>query len=449
MSRAYTLVVLLLVLVGCCWCESGGTAEEHQYEAAVYDGHEAAAETEIDFDGPGEEITMTMEEFKEKFGGREGEGDGMDERSDRHMIGMCWQSEMARCVNSCQEADIAELMPLSLPLPSFLAKYERVRNELVELCASYCQADVTISCTELNLQYGGQRVFKFGGKWPMERYGPFCEPVSVMATVFAALVQLALLARYCKVHSVLSVLLRERFVKSAAADQKKSDRRSDGEEAMEEGEKESTETEKKASGSFDEDIAVEEYPFAWAWALSHVIFFATFLTLSLYHTVDTMMTESVAYMAAATAVIFHLYLTFIRVLSIHDFATQVVVGTPFAGGVFFHVFRMTSIEFDYPFHESLLTLAIQASAVLWILFFLLAIERHDHFSATLKIVATLAVTGYAWIYLDFPPMLGWTADVHAICYALVSLALLFQASFAVEDYRVFYRSLLVADKKRN
>lgn len=448
MARLMVLVAVLLVLCAFCCCER--REEEHQYETAVLPGEESNEGTEEAFPGPGEEITMSMDEFKEKFGGRdEGEGASYDERSDRHMLGMCWQSEMARCVNGCQEKSNEELLPTFVPFPSILDGVERVREELVEVCASYCQADVSYSCTQLNLAYGGTKVFKFGGKWPMGRLWAFCEAGAVATASFAALVQCILLLRFRRDDSVLTTLLGELSAKIRA--QRKSDNsltpsRREGETTGTEGEEKSTENNGSDVSEGEEEDTLA-YPYAWAWYTSHFLYVAAFLSLALYHTVDTMMTEAIAFMTVGIAVLYRLYLTVIFVLSIRDFGLQIVTFTPIGGLLFFHIFRMLNVEFDYPFHRSLLTVSLECSALLWIAWFLLVKTRHENVTAVIKAQACLVAAAVAWLYVDLPPILDWTTDYHAVCYVLISGVLLFEASFSRQDYRAFYRGALLAHKK--
>lgn len=447
MARLMVSLAMLVMLFAFCCCERG--EGEHQYEYAAPPGEMAHHRSEEEFHGAGEEITMSMDEFKEKFGGGdEGEGPSYDERSDRHMLGMCWQSEMARCVNSCQEKSTDELLPSFLPFPAFLEGVERVKEELVEVCASYCQADVSYSCTQLNLAYGGKKVFKFGGKWPMGRLWAFCEAGAVVAASFAAVMQFFLLLRFRGDDRILSVLLGELSAKMRAhgkRDTSPGPSEADGEETTPTaGEKSSQ------SGSEAQEEEEEEplsYPFAWAWQWAHLAYFVAFLSLALYHTVDTMMTEAIAFMTVGGVVLYRLYLTVIFVLSIRDFGLQVVAFTPVGGLLFFHIFRMLSVEFDYPFHRSLLTVSLEVSAVLWIAWFLLVKARHDHVTSVIKAQACLLAAAVAWLYVDVPPMFDWTTDYHAVCYLLLSGALLFEASFARQDYRLFYRAALLAYKK--
>lgn len=83
------------------------------------------------------------------------------EREELHVVGMCWKNEMYRCLQKCDN--------------------ETIHWELFqEICASYCQADVTWACSQLNLQYGGIHVFKSSGRWPFQRIWYFTEFGSVL-----------------------------------------------------------------------------------------------------------------------------------------------------------------------------------------------------------------------------------------------------------------------------
>jgi hypothetical protein len=100
-----------------------------------------------------EEVILKPEEV--------GEWLGVTDRDELHAVGMCWQSEMVRCIKVCENT--------TLP-------YEI----LEEICASYCQADVTWMCSKLNLDYGGTKIFKFSGRWPFKRVWIFAEFGSVL-----------------------------------------------------------------------------------------------------------------------------------------------------------------------------------------------------------------------------------------------------------------------------
>ena len=114
------------------------------------------------FEEEPEEVEIHIDDLKDWIG----EDPDQGKRDELHAVGMCWQSEMARCVNTCSNST------LNIEI-------------LQEICASYCQADVTWMCTKLNLDYGGKEIFKFGGRWPFNRVLCFTEFGSVLFCTFS------------------------------------------------------------------------------------------------------------------------------------------------------------------------------------------------------------------------------------------------------------------------
>lgn len=125
------------------------------------------------FEDDPEEVLIHKDDLKEWIG----QDPDQHKREDLHAVGMCWQSEMARCVNSCQNST---------------ANIEILQ----EICASYCQADVTWTCTKLNLDYGGTEIFKFSGRWPFRRVLWFTEFGSVLFCTFSVLMHMFWLFEY-------------------------------------------------------------------------------------------------------------------------------------------------------------------------------------------------------------------------------------------------------------
>lgn len=120
-----------------------------------------------------EEVVIKMEDLEEWIGKDPEE----ERRNERHAVGMCWQSEMSRCVNSCENTTLS---------------YEIFQ----EICAAYCQADVSWVCTKMNLDYGGTEIFKFSGRWPFSRVWIFTEFGSVLFCSFSVLMHMFWLWEY-------------------------------------------------------------------------------------------------------------------------------------------------------------------------------------------------------------------------------------------------------------
>lgn len=125
------------------------------------------------FEEEPEEITLHVDELKDWIG----EDPNQGRREELHAVGMCWQSEMARCVNDCTNST------LNIEI-------------LQEICASYCQADVTWMCTKINLDFGGTEIFKFGGRWPFKRVFYFTEFGSVLFCVLSVCMHIGWLYEY-------------------------------------------------------------------------------------------------------------------------------------------------------------------------------------------------------------------------------------------------------------
>jgi hypothetical protein len=116
-----------------------------------------------------EEIVIKREDLDEWL--------GTNERDELHAVGACWQSEMVRCVRECENTTL----PIEI---------------LEEICASYCQADVTWMCTKLNLDYGGSKIFKFAGRWPFKRVWIFSEFGSVLFCSLSVVMHMYYLYEY-------------------------------------------------------------------------------------------------------------------------------------------------------------------------------------------------------------------------------------------------------------
>ena len=158
MSRCALVVVLMISAVLLCVSSEGLDDFEKLRDA---------------YEEEPEEVTLHVDELKDWIG----EDPEKSRRDELHAVGMCWQSEMARCVNDCSNST------LSIEI-------------LQEICASYCQADVTWTCTKLNLDYGGTEVFKFAGRWPFRRVLCFTEFGSVLFCIFSVFMHMYWLFEY-------------------------------------------------------------------------------------------------------------------------------------------------------------------------------------------------------------------------------------------------------------
>jgi len=241
-----------------------------------------------------------------------------------------------------------------------------------------CGQDCSYSCMWRTVEVYGQhgRVPQFHGKWPFLRLGGMQEPASVIASLLNL------------VTNIYMVIWFTKRVSNQAA-------------------------------------------MYWVWVGYGLTAVNAWIMSSVFHTMDTPVTEMADYFSALTTVLASFLAFNLRITATSSSPVRLAIVTAFVAFFAHHVFHMATVHFDYGYNMKVNVASGGLNCISWLAWFFL--HRRDGPHILYGVGAVLLVaSSVALELLDFPPIY-WIVDSHAIWhFATVPLPLLW-FRFAAAD----------------
>ena len=265
---------------------------------------------------------------------------------------------------------------------------------LNEICKSYCKVDVSWSCYQQNLQEneGVYNRWKFYGRWPFSRVGIFSEFGSCLFSLFSAFFQWYLIIKYDKTIQQNTPKLKK----------KSNDNH-------------------HYNHNHNSHHSSPSYPYEGLWKVSVWSWVITFFCAFLFHTVDIPITKYLDYYSAMMSILFHLFLSLVRVFAIQKKGRRILL-TSFAIFFILHVYRMTFVHFAYGYNMKISIFFLVCASIVWAKFILQNMKTKKYCVWMLMGQVVFYIFAAAFEVFDFPPYFGYF-DSHAcwhLCMSVVS-----------------------------
>ena len=271
------------------------------------------------------------------------------------------------CVSTCQGASSDE--------PVMVAPC--VQQSYVWDCQADCRYRCMWSIEKMKRDSGKKMlVEKYFGKWPFVKIGPIQEPASVLMSVVNMLAN-----AYCL---------------------------------------------KKLLGIFrGKGHAIYQFKNT-LWMIHFVLAIHAWIWSSVFHSRDVLATERLDYFSAGALMVFDMYLSCCRVLSLSSVSLRILFAVVLIVGYARHIYFMHFVKFDYGYHVGMCVAAGVIQSVAWILWLLCKHEGREHPGKKYLGLFVVAVNAAVLLeVLDFPPLLD-TLDAHALWHlATIPLTFLF------------------------
>lgn len=254
-----------------------------------------------------------------------------------------------------------------------------------------CQADCRYRCMwsiEKTKRSSGNNsgVEKYFGKWPFVKIGPIQEPASVLMSVINMLAN-----AYCL---------------------------------------------KRLLGTFREKGHTVHQFKNTLWMIHFVLATHAWIWSSVFHSRDVLATERLDYFSAGGLMVFDMYLSCCRVLSLSSAAFRILFALALIVGYARHMYVMHFVKFDYGYHVGMCVGAGVIQSIAWILWLFCKQEGREHPGKKFLALFVAAVNAAVLLeVLDFPPLLD-TVDAHALWHlATIPLTFLFY-EFVARDVQM-------------
>lgn len=379
-------------------------------------------------------------------------------RIELHQVGSCWEHEVTPCLKQCSERRrlMSERFNSSL-LYGRMHSIDTLALQMfemdLEVCGSYCQADVAWHCSQDNYAQGGTHTFKFGGRWPFHRWWMYAEPLSAIFSMLSVIMHLWSFVTYRQARrnfatqfhawqrAKLLTQTADADAATAAAGAPDSSSSSPSSSLSQHGEL--------------EPINVDEwYPFDGLRVLHLGVWMSAYLFSYSFHTVDIRLTEYLDYYGAVIASSFAVYTSIVRTLSLRVPARAsasslaLVLAAPFVGYVLFHCHSLYR-SFDYKFHNIACIALMTTQAVVWLSWCAIQLfAGRNQRAAWYMIKGQVCMIFFASFEIwDFPPVWG-VLDAHACYHLFANVVFYLWTHYEVSDMEYRFRTYVSENENK-
>lgn len=150
------------------------------------------------------------------------------------------------------------------------------------------------------------------------------------------------------------------------------------------------------------------------WIIHFLLAMNAWVWSSVFHTRDVTVTERLDYFSAGALLVFDMYLSCCRVLSLSSLYSRSMFLIILVAGYVRHVYFMHYVTFDYGYHVGLCVLAGAVQSIAWIFWLTCTKEGRNHPGRKLLGIFVAAVNAAVLFeVLDFPPFFD-VVDAHAL-----------------------------------
>jgi hypothetical protein len=393
-----------------------------------------------------------------------------------NIVGTCWQLEVTPCLRGCSEQrqniglkyniavmdetqqqqqqqqhdNDATTKTLKLNPTSSLAS--AVLNIIFEICTSYCQADTAWKCSQENHANGGIHTFKFGGRWPFQRWGIFAEPASAICSLLSVLLHIYGYIMYRRTRRELGTkyqqLLSQKEYQYEQQQQQQQQQPTPNDDTIASpptSSKTTTTTTTTTPSTTTIDINrdndnIDDWFNIDGLRIYHLVFWSLAYTFSLlFHTVDIRITEYLDYYGAVMVTSFAAYSSLVRALSIRipgsapASSIALLLATPFIAYVLFHCHHLYQ-SFDYKFHNIACITLMGTQVVVWMVWALVQLYYRCNTTAAWYMLSgqTFLILFASFEIWDFTPRFG-VLDAHACYHLFANVVFVMMSRFEIAD----------------